>query len=106
MADAPQHLKQIREDRVLQIDWRDGLSVQIPFRYLRGRCPCDSCVNEFTGERMVDVPDIPVDIVIENAELTGNYALKITWNDRHDSGLYTWEHLRALSEAKEWQPLS
>jgi DUF971 family protein len=51
---------------------------------------------------MVDVPDIPTGIELEAAELTGNYALKITWNDRHDTGLYTWEHLRELCDLNEW----
>lgn len=102
MASAPQNLKAIRADRVLEITWSDGETFQVPFRYLRGRCPCAACVNEFTGERMVDVPDIPEGIELEAASLTGNYALKITWNDQHDTGLYTWEHLHELCVSREW----
>lgn len=102
MADAPKNLKSIRAERVLQIEWSNDAKYELPFRYLRGRCPCAGCVNEFTGERMVDVPNIPEAIEIENAELVGNYALKIKWNDQHDTGLYTWEHLRDLCEGREW----
>ncbi len=103
MTAPPTRLKSIREERVLEIAWPDGSETRMPFRYLRGRCPCASCVNEFTGERMVDVPDVPEAIEIEGAELTGNYALKITWNDRHDTGLYTWDHLRELCSLREWE---
>ena len=80
----------------------DDSKYEVPFRYLRGRCPCASCVNEFTGERMVDVGDIPEAIEIEAAKFAGNYALKITWNDRHDTGLFTWEHLHELCTGAEW----
>ncbi len=103
MALSPQNLRAIRADRVFEITWPEGLTVQIPFRYLRGRCPCAGCVNEFTNERMVDVKDIPEGIDLEAAQLTGNYAVKIRWNDQHDTGLYTWEHLHELSVAREWE---
>lgn len=99
---APKNIRSIRSDRQLELTWPDGLTVSIPFRYLRGRCSCAVCVNEFTGQRVVDVPDIPEGIEVEGAELVGNYALKITWNDRHSSGLYTWDYLRKLCELKEW----
>jgi DUF971 family protein len=103
MSLSPQNLRAIRADRVLEISWPDSSTVQIPFRYLRGRCPCAGCVNEFTNERMVDVQDIPEGIDLEKAQLTGNYALKITWSDRHDTGLYTWEHLHELCSSREWE---
>ena len=103
MALSPQNLRAIRADRVFEITWPEGLTVQIPFRYLRGRCPCAGCVNEFTNERMVDVEDIPEGIDLEAAQLTGNYAVKIRWNDQHDTGLFTWEYLRQLCDTREWE---
>lgn len=102
---APVRIRSIRADRILELAWPDGLEVRLPFRFLRARCSCAACVNEFTGERMVDVDDIPAGIEIEGAELAGHYALRITWNDRHSSGLYTWDALRRLSDAREWETL-
>ena len=32
-----------------------------------------------------------------NIQFSGNYAIKISWNDRHDTGLFTWEYLELLS---------
>jgi DUF971 family protein len=99
----PKNLRALRADAVLEITWSDDDVALIPFRYLRGRCPCASCVNEFTNERMVDVDDIPEGIDLVTAELSGNYALKIVWSDQHYTGLYTWKHLRELSTAREWE---
>ena len=45
MALSPKNLRAIRAYRVFEITWQDGVTVQIPFRYLRGRCPCAGCVN-------------------------------------------------------------
>ena len=59
---------------------------------------CARCVDEITGERIVDVEGIDQEIGIDGMELVGNYALKIRWSDGHDTGLYTWEHLRRLCE--------
>jgi DUF971 family protein len=65
---------------------------------------CARCVDEITGERLVDVDGIDRDIAITEMSLVGNYALKIRWSDGHDTGLYTWDHLRRLSEASQLPP--
>jgi DUF971 family protein len=53
-------------------------------------------VDEFTGERTLDVASIADDIRIDDMQLVGNYALRIGWSDGHSTGLYTWSRLRAL----------
>lgn len=40
-------------------------------------------------------------VSIKNIEQTGNYALKLTYSDGHDSGLYTWDYLAKLCENEE-----
>ncbi len=59
---------------------------------------CARCVYEITGERMVDVEGLDPEVSIADMQLVGNYAVKIRWSDGHDTGLYTWEHLRALCQ--------
>lgn len=98
----PKSLKAHRAEGLFEIGWPTGESFRIPFRYLRGRCPCASCVDENTGIRVVGVDEIPEGIEVVAAELQGNYALKLTWNDRHNTGLYTWENLRRLCDGREW----
>lgn len=38
---------------------------------------------------------------LKGVETVGGYALKFVWGDGHDTGLYTWEHLRDLCECPE-----
>ena len=85
----------------LHIVWTDGVTHHYPFVFLRGECQCAACVNEVTGQRMLDLTSIPADICVSNMELRGNYAVRIKWSDDHDTGLYTWEFLRELATRDE-----
>ena len=97
MATPPLSIKSRQQEGVLELQWSHG-TYRLPFRFLRGRCPCASCVNEVTGVRMVDVEDVPLAVAPTNIQFSGNYAIKISWNDRHDTGLFTWEYLELLSK--------
>ena len=88
----------------LAVAWHDGLLGKLPYVSLRGQCMCARCVDEITGERIVDVDGIDPAIAINEMSLVGNYALKILWSDGHDTGLYTWEHLRQLCTAAQLPP--
>jgi DUF971 family protein len=41
------------------------------------------------------------DVAIEKIERAGNYAIKIFFNDKHDSGIYTWSYLYELGSTQE-----
>ena len=82
--------------RRLVVTWLQGHVGNYPYKYLRGECHCASCVDEWTGVRRVDPASIPLDIVITNMRLVGNYAIQIDWSDGHTTGIYTWERLREL----------
>lgn len=96
MPASPKNLRVLKEEGVLEIEWPSGATHRLPFKLLRGRCPCASCVDEFTGIRTLDVNSIPDDIYPTDVQLSGNYAMKFTWSDGHDTGIYTWEHLGRL----------
>lgn len=98
MSDAPTSIRLLREQRQLEIGWPDGPISRFPLKFLRCECPCASCVNEFTGKRMINPEDIAEDVHPVNIQFSGNYALKITWSDGHDSGIYSWDRLRELSD--------
>jgi DUF971 family protein len=95
-AETPRDLKAVRDEGVLRVVWSDRED-KFPFPFLRAECQCAQCVNEWTGERMLDPATIPSDISIERMELVGNYAVRVYWSDGHQSGLYTWKRLRGLS---------
>lgn len=97
----PQPLALRREGDCLVIEWTDGLVGRIPWVRLRNACPCAACREER------DQPPDPFRL-LEPRELlplapvsmprVGRYAYKIVWSDGHDSGIYTLEQLRQLSE--------
>jgi len=96
----PADIRALRDEGVLNISW-DDRQADLPFVFLRGQCACAQCVNEWTGEQILDPASIPADITIETMELVGSYAVRIRWSDGHNSGLYTWQRLRELSLASE-----
>lgn len=96
--EAPASIRAHQSEQVLELAWNDGRVDRLPYRRLREQCPCASCRNEWTGERILDPATIRPDLKIEGMEGVGNYAVRLVWNDGHGSGLYTWETLRGLSD--------
>ncbi|MBZ0160863.1 DUF971 domain-containing protein [Candidatus Methylomirabilis sp.] len=91
-----------RQERVLIITWRDGHRSVYSFDNLRRDCPCASC-NDARNKRLdagnllvLSGPIVmPGDVQITDYRPVGWYALNFTWSDRHDTGIYTYESLRA-----------
>jgi len=98
MTHVPSDIRALSDEGVLNISWADR-QADLPFVFLRGQCACAQCVNEWTGEQILDPASVPADIKIEELELVGSYAVRVRWSDGHNSGLYTWERLRELSLA-------
>jgi DUF971 family protein len=81
-------------DGQLRVLWPGGQETKAPFKQVRDHCPCAVCVEEWTGRKVLDPATIPDDIRPLAIEPVGSYAIKITWSDGHDSGLYDWKTLR------------
>lgn len=93
-----------RSEKGFSIAWRDGHEAVYSFAHLRRNCPCATCresppkvVTEEDPLRLLD--DVP--IFAENAELVGNYAVRIFWNDGHSSGIYSYRLLRDICPCPE-----
>ena len=82
----------------LGIEWSDGAQHRYPVRELRLRCSCATCVHEWTGEKLLNEAQIPADVHPQNLESVGRYGLRIQWSDGHNTGIYTFEHLRKIGE--------
>jgi DUF971 family protein len=80
----------------LLISWSDGHRSRFPLRFLRERCPCAGCVDEWSGKRTLDPASIPGDIRPLTLDPVGRYALQIGWSDGHSSGIYSWDLLLKL----------
>jgi DUF971 family protein len=96
MTTVPTDIRAVREEGVIRVSWGER-HADFPFVFLRGKCSCAKCVDEWTGEQILDPASIPADISIEKMDLVGGYAVRIHWSDGHNSGLYTWERLSELS---------
>jgi DUF971 family protein len=85
---------------VLVITWNDGAVSEFHSRFLRSSCPCAACVNEWTGEKMLDEARIPKDILPVRLISVGRYAMSIHWSDGHKTGIYAYDYLRKLNPGK------
>ena len=89
----------------LDIEWNDGLRQSISWRDLRKACPCASCIEERNLPPNPFKILSPTELSVGSPEpvamaARGYYAYQITWNDGHDTGIYTLEYLREIgSEA-------
>lgn len=97
MSRTPHNLRVHSQDGVLEVVWNTDERDRFPFRFLRQECPCAACINEFTGERILQPDSVPLEIKPVGVDFAGNYGLKIVWSDQHNSGIYTWDHLTRLS---------
>jgi len=73
---------------------------RIPFAALRRACPCAACKGEpgFAG-RFAGEPDLrPGEDELADIKLVGAYGLNAVWGDGHDTGIFTFEHLRRLGD--------
>jgi ATP-binding protein involved in chromosome partitioning len=85
-----------RRDDGLHIEWdRDGHAWLYPARALRLACRCASCLEEMSGQPLLDPATVPLDVRPASVELVGGYGLRVRWSDGHDTGIYTFEQLRA-----------
>lgn len=95
----------------MEIEWKDGHRSVYTFAFLRDACPCALCEDERTkagrkaGEAAKLAPGaLPMfkpAMRALSAEAVGKYALKFSWNDKHDLGIYSWFHLREVCPCAE-----
>ena len=97
----------------VDIEWGDGHISHYPFVFLRNACPCAMCNEEREkAGRKPGLPPKPAPGALPmfkpapkpvSAEGIGKYAIKFTWNDDHDLGLYSWKYLRDVCPCMECQ---
>ncbi len=91
----PVKIKKIN-GKELMIVWDDDHESHYVGAILRGLCPCASCQDEDTGERLILPMHISDELEFSNIELVGHYALQFLWSDGHRTGIYSFEYLRRL----------
>ena len=85
-------------DSELTIHWSDEKETTYNAPELRRNCPCASCINEWTGEQILNPETIPEDLSFSHISIVGRYALNFHFSDGHDTGIFSFKFLRELSE--------
>ena len=113
MTTDPEHIA-ISKSKGIEIDWKDGHHSSYTVAYLRDWCPCATCSgshgtaprpkrDQAGDSRQPENPFkmyTPKDRIV-SIEPVGNYALRIGWNDGHNTGIYSYDHLRGICPCAE-----
>ena len=87
-----------RDARTLCVLWEDGHRDDFDVRDLRLACHCALCIEEMSGRKLLDPKTVRPDVSPRLISSIGNYAIGIDWSDGHNSGIYSFRHLRSLGE--------
>lgn len=97
----PTEINLRQQSRILEISFDDGARFLLPCEYLRVYSPSAEVRGHSPDTAKLQVGKEAVNIT--DIRQIGTYAVKIIFDDRHDSGLYDWRYLYKLGRA--WQPL-
>ena len=86
------------DEQNITLTWKDGEILTVPNRDLRLSCRCALCVDEMTGEKILKESDIKSAIAPTDIMPLGNYAISVTWNDGHSSGIYPYKSIKELAQ--------
>lgn len=98
-AQAPDEIRVAKDRRSLTLRWGAGEEASLQAEYLRVVSPSAE-VQGHSPEQRVTVGG-KRDVTIADLKPVGHYAVRIVFDDRHDSGLYTWRYLRTLADERE-----
>lgn len=99
----PTEIRLKREEKILEIDFDDGEQFALPAELLRVESPS----AEVQGHGPDQKKTIPGrrHVGIMNVEAVGNYAIRLKFDDLHDTGIFSWDYLYDLGARKDeiWQ---
>ena len=99
----PTELRLAKDKRSLQVTFDDGTTFDLPAEYLRVTSPSAEVQGHSPAERKTVPGKRNVEIV--GVQPVGNYAVKLVFDDMHDSGIYGWDYLYRLGseQGERWQ---
>ena len=99
----PSELRLRKDRKILTVSFEGGETFDLPAEYLRVKSPSAE-VQGHSAEERKTVPGKRAVGIIEILPI-GNYAVRLTFDDLHDTGIYGWQYLRELgrNRARYWQ---
>jgi DUF971 family protein len=99
----PTELRLAKDRRTLTVAFDDGTAFDLAAEYLRVTSPSAEVQGHSPSERKTVPGKRQVQII--GVEPVGNYAVKLRFDDMHDTGIYGWDYLHELGarRAEKWQ---
>lgn len=99
----PNEIKLHQKSRRLELVYEHGESFSLDFEFLRVYTPSAEARGHGPGQETLQTGKR--DVVLQNIEPVGTYALRLIFSDGHDSGLYSWDLLYNLGKHRDelWQ---
>jgi DUF971 family protein len=99
----PTDIKVRKQSRLLEVTFDDGARFELPFEFLRVYSPSAEVRGHGPGQETLQLGKHEVGI--RSVDPVGNYAVRLAFDDGHDSGIYTWSYLYELGETRpaRWQ---
>lgn len=95
----PKEIRLKRDEKVLEIDFDDGRTFRLPAELLRVESPSAEVQGHSPSQKVVVAGRRHVGIM--GLEPVGTYAIRIRFDDLHDTGLYSWDWLYALGDNQD-----
>ena len=99
----PTDVKLHQVSKVLELAFADGRAFRLPYEFLRVYSPSAEVRGHGPGQETLQVGKR--DVTISEVEPVGHYAIRPTFSDGHDTGIYSWEYLHDLGVRHDelWQ---
>jgi DUF971 family protein len=98
----PQDIQHIGNE--VAVKWSDGQESYFTLEELRRACPCAGCKGETDVmgnlHRLPAKPLSPASFQLRSISSVGSYAVQFLWGDGHNSGIFSFDYLRALADKK------
>jgi DUF971 family protein len=99
----PLEIRLKRAEKILELAFEDGSRFRLPAEYLRVESPSAEVQGHGPGQKQLVAGRAHVGIAA--VEPIGNYAVRLRFDDGHDTGIYSWRYLHELGveHEKRWR---
>jgi len=95
----PTDIRLHKKSGILELAYQDGTSCELSAEYLRVYSPSAEVRGHGKGQEILQTGK--KNVKITSIVPTGNYAIRLVFDDRHDSGIYSWDYLKELGDSQQ-----
>jgi DUF971 family protein len=98
-APTPTEIKLRRQSRLLEVSFDDGNRFELPLEFLRVHSPSAEVKGHGPGQETLVLGK--QNVGLKDIEPVGQYAVRLVFDDGHDSGLFSWKYLHELGRDRD-----